>query len=81
MSPSFRLRKARTKRPRISKDSFQELLMKASSVFIALLLTTVAAATINIAEAPGQSGRGSVKRGPPAGAHPHASGDSDQSPR
>jgi hypothetical protein len=34
--------------------------MKASSFFIALLLITVAAATINIAEAPGQSGRDST---------------------
>ena len=32
--------------------------MKASSFFIALLLSTVAVATINVAEAPGQSGRG-----------------------
>jgi hypothetical protein len=34
--------------------------MKAPFLFVAFLLSTVAAATINIAEAPGQSGRGSA---------------------
>jgi len=40
--------------------------MRAPLLFIALLFSTVAAATINIAEAPGQSGRGSANaaRGP-----------------
>jgi hypothetical protein len=40
-------------------ESFEDLFMKARSLFIALLLPTIAAA-IHLAEAPGQSGRGSA---------------------
>jgi hypothetical protein len=41
-------------------ESFEELFMRAPSLFIALLLTAIAAA-VNIAEVPGQSGRESAK--------------------
>jgi hypothetical protein len=47
------------KRVCISVESFEELCMRTLSLFVALLLTTIAAAT-NIAEAPAQSGRGSA---------------------
>jgi hypothetical protein len=40
-------------------ESFEELFMKAPSLFIALLIIAIAAA-INIAETPGQSGQGSA---------------------
>jgi hypothetical protein len=53
------MRKARTIRNFICLESFEDLFMKARSLFIALLLPAIATA-IHLAEAPGQSGRGSA---------------------
>jgi hypothetical protein len=56
----------------ICVESFEDLFMKAHSLFIALLLLTIAVA-INLTEAPGQSGRGlanSARRQAPTIASP-----------